>query len=363
MNNEPIRVAYIVGKWVGGGVESVIMNYYRHIDRTKVQIDFICDNDSTLIPYDEITSLGGRVILVPPYQKLFKYIKELKKIFKENSYKIVHSHINTLSVFPLYAAKKSGVPIRIAHSHSTYNWAEFKRTLLKFILRPFSKVYATDYFACGKDAGNFLFGKHTNYEIIYNAIELDRFKYNEEVRNTIRKELNIDNDTLVFGHAGRFVKTKNHEFLIESFNEYHKINPNSKLLLIGKGELEDLIKSKVLEYDLSDDIMFLGYRNDINCLYQAMDVFLLPSLYEGLGMTLIEAEVSGLTCIASTFVPSDADISGRVIFEELDIKKWANDMSNIRIVNRNNVDVDNCGYSIEFEAIKLTQKYIDYSNR
>lgn len=119
--NEPIRIAQVIGKWLGGGVESVVMNYYRNIDRNKIQFDFFCDEDSTNIPYEEIEKLGGKVILIPPYQKVISYQKKLQEILKESNYKIIHSHINTLSVFPLKAAKKAGVPIRIAHSHSTSN--------------------------------------------------------------------------------------------------------------------------------------------------------------------------------------------------------------------------------------------------
>ena len=153
MSKKPIRIAHIMGKWVGGGVEAVVMNYYRHINREKVQFDFICDEDSTNIPYEEIESLGGKVIIIPPYQKLFKYIKKLTKVLKEGKYKIVHSHINTLSVFPLYCAKKAKVPVRIAHSHSTTNKKEWKKNLMKQVLKPFSKLFATDYFACSEYAG------------------------------------------------------------------------------------------------------------------------------------------------------------------------------------------------------------------
>lgn len=131
--DSPIRIAQIIGKWLGGGVESVVMNYYRHIDRSKIQFDFICDEDSTNIPYDEINSLGGKVILIPPYQKVIKYHNELKKVLKDGNYKIVHSHINTLSVFSLWAAKSAGVPVRIAHSHSTTNKKEKKKNLLKSV--------------------------------------------------------------------------------------------------------------------------------------------------------------------------------------------------------------------------------------
>ena len=249
MENEPIRVAQVIGKWLGGGVESVVMNYYRHIDRSKIQFDFICDNDSTNIPYDEIEKLGGRVILVSPYQKVFKYQKELKRIFKENKYKIVHSHINTLSVFPLYAAKCAKVPVRIAHSHSTTNKKEWKKNLLKQVLRPFSKVYATNYMCCSELAGRWLFGNKEydkgNVYLLNNAIDLDKFKYDEKIRKKKRKELNINDSTLVIGHIGRFVTVKNHSFLIDVFNDLHKQNNNSILLLAGQGSLMNEMKKKV----------------------------------------------------------------------------------------------------------------------
>ena len=247
--NEPIRVAQIIGKWLGGGVEAVVMNYYRHIDRSKIQFDFICDEDSTNIPYQEIEELGGKVILIPPYQKIFKYQKELRKVLKNGGYRIIHSHINTLSIFPLYAAKKVGVPVRIAHSHSTTNKKEWKKNLLKQILRPFSKIFATDYMCCSELAGRWLFGDKEynkgNVYLLNNAIDLDKFKYDEEVRKEKRKELNISDDTLVIGHVGRFVEQKNHRFLIDIFNEVHKQKENSILLLAGQGPLMDEMKNKV----------------------------------------------------------------------------------------------------------------------
>ena len=193
-NNQPIVVAQIMGKWVGGGVEAVIMNYYRHIDRSKIQFDFICDEDSTNIPYEEIEKLGGHVILCPPYQKLFKYMKFLEKLFREKKYRIVHSNINTLSVFPLRAAKKAGVKVRIAHSHSTSNPKEWKKNLLKNTLRPFSKKYATDYFACGELAGRYLFGNKTfdsgKVKIVHNAIDVEKFKFDPEAQETAHRNWN-----------------------------------------------------------------------------------------------------------------------------------------------------------------------------
>ena len=313
VQKKPIIVAQIMGKWVGGGVESVIMNYYRHLDHSKVQFDFICDEDSTRIPYDEIKKLGGRVFLVPKYQNLPKYLKVLEKLFKENQYRIVHSNINTLSVFPLYAAKKAGVPIRISHSHSTSNPKEWKRNFIKNILRPFSKRYATDYFACSEVAGRYLFGNKTfnrgEVKIIHNAIDIDKFKFDEVARKKLRKELGIKDSTIVIGHVGRFVQQKNHTFLVDIFKEYHKKNPDSKLLLVGSGPLEDEIKKKVERLGLKDSVLFLGQRDDINKLYSVMDIFCLPSLYEGLPVVGVESQAAGLPIIFSNGVSHEAIIS------------------------------------------------------
>ena len=313
VQKKPIIVAQIMGKWVGGGVESVIMNYYRHLDHSKVQFDFICDEDSTRIPYDEIKKLGGRVFLVPKYQNLPKYLKVLEKLFKENQYRIVHSNINTLSVFPLYAAKKAGVPIRISHSHSTSNPKEWKRNFIKNILRPFSKRYATDYFACSEVAGRYLFGNKTfnrgEVKIIHNAINIDKFKFDEVARKKLRKELGIKDSTIVIGHVGRFVQQKNHTFLVDVFKEYHKKNPDSKLLLVGSGPLEDEIKKKVERLGLKDSVLFLGQRDDINKLYSVMDIFCLPSLYEGLPVVGVESQAAGLPIIFSNGVSHEAIIS------------------------------------------------------
>ena len=269
-----------------GGVESVVMNYYRNIDRDKIQFHFLCDEDSTDIPYDEIEKLGGKVIVIPPYQKLFKYQKELYKIFKENKYKIVHSHINALSVFPLRIAKKAGVPIRIAHSHSTSNKKEWKKNIVKNILRPFSKVYANKFFACTKHAGEWLFGKkiieRKELNVINNAIDLKKFEFNEKMREDLRKEFGIKEDTIVIGHIGRFMKQKNHDFLIDVFNELIKKDENLILILIGQGPLLNDMKQKVRDLKIEDKVKFIGQVTDVEKYYNIMDVFLFPSIYEGL---------------------------------------------------------------------------------
>lgn len=372
-NNEPIRVAQIMGKWIGGGVESVVMNYYRHIDRTKIQFDFICDEDSTNIPYEEIEKLGGRVILIPPYQKLFKYHNKLKKILKDGNYKIVHSHINTLSIFSLFAAKCAGVPVRIAHSHSTTNKKEKKKNLLKQALRPFSKEFATDYMCCSELAGRWLFGNKEydkgNVYLLNNAIDLDKFKYDEKIRSEKRKKLNISDDTLVIGHVGRFVEQKNHRFLIDIFNEIHKQNSNSILLLAGQGPLMEEIKSKVESLGLEKFVIFLGQRNDIDELYQAFDVFCLPSLYEGLPVVGVEAQATGLLCIFSDDMTKETKVLDTTEF--LSLKQSAEEWAYKILKKSKSFKRKNCtnkiskkGFDIKKEANKLIQKcYEEYIRR
>ena len=370
-DNEPVHVAQIIGKWVGGGVESVVMNYYRYIDRTKIQFDFICDDDSTNIPYEEIEKLGGKVILIPPYQKVFKYHNKLKKILKEGHYKIVHSHINTLSVFSLFAAKCAGVPVRIAHSHSTTNKKEKKKNLMKQVLRPFSKVFATDYMCCSELAGRWLFGDKEydkgNVYLLNNAIDLDKFKYNETLRKKKRKELGIKDDTLVIGHIGRFVAQKNHDYLIDIFNEIHKKNNNSVLLLAGQGPLMEEIKNKAKELNLDDSVKLLGQRKDANELYQAFDVFLLPSLYEGLPVVGVEAQAAGLLCYLSDDMTKETKVLDITKFMSLNNtpEEWAdNILDDVKKYKRIDVSKEMTAknFNIKEEVKRLEKYYLNLYN-
>ena len=355
-----------MGKWIGGGVEAVVMNYYRNINRNKIQFDFICDDDSKKIPYEEINALGGRVILIPPYQRIFTYQKKLECVLRKGKYKIVHSHINTLSIFPLRIAKKVGVPVRIAHSHSTSSKKELKKSIIKYILKPFATRYPTDFCACSEHAGRWLFGNKIFEEgkvtLINNGIDIDKFLFNENIRKKIRTEMNFRDDDIVIGHVGRFVKQKNHEFLIDIFQKLHSSNPNYKLLLIGQGPLEEIINKKVTEYELTNDSFLVGQKDNVFEYYQAMDIFVFPSLYEGLGMALIEAQIAGLPCITSFEVPRVAKVSDNFFFEkkEATISEWIEAILNTKMENRNVMrDVFiKCGYDIKNEAGKLEDLYI-----
>lgn len=365
---EPIRVAHIMGKMIGGGVETIVMNYYKNINHSKIQFDFICDSDSTNIPREEIEALGGKVILVSPYQKVFKYHRELKKILKDGNYKIVHSHISTMSLFSLFAAKCAGVKIRIAHSHSTTNKKEKKKNLLKQMLRPFSKVFATHYMGCSELAGRWLFGdwefEKGNVYVLNNAIDLEKFKYDEKIRKEKRRELGLKDSTLAIGHIGRFVEQKNHRFLIDIFNEVHKKNNDSVLLLAGQGPLMEEIKEKVKKMKLNDCVRFLGQINDTNRIYQAFDIFLLPSLYEGLPVVGIEAQASGLLCLLSDDMTNETKVLDTTVFMSLnsEAKEWATTLLNsYEKYERNDTrkEILNNNFDIKKESLKLEEYYLE----
>lgn len=371
-NEKIIRVAHIIGKWIGGGVEAVVMNYYRNIDRSKIQFDFFCDEDSTDIPFNEIQALGGKVILIPPYQNIFKYNKILKIELEKGEYKIIHSHINALSVFPLRIAKKSGIQIRIAHSHSTTNNIEWKKNIIKSLLKPFSKIYATDFFACTEHAGKWLFGKSAYKKnkifILNNAIDIKNYKFDSEKRKQFRERNNINSDTFVIGHAGRFVTQKNHEFLIDIFDKFYKKNKNSLLILVGQGPLQGKIKEKINNLKLEDKVLFLNQRNDLNELYSAFDLFLFPSLYEGLGMVIIEAQTSGCPCLVSTEVPRDVKLTDLVKFEDLNsnVDIWSYDIMSLKKdSDREKYEkiMSKTQYNIITEAKKLENKYIELEEK
>lgn len=363
----PIRVAQIMGKMLGGGVESVVMNYYRNIDRAKVQFDFIVDADSTRIPKAEIEALGGQVFTIPPYQQVIPYHRELVSLLRREQYPIVHSHINVLSVFPLFAAKRAGIPVRIAHSHSTAGKGEFLRNAMKYALRPFSKTFATHYCACAKHAGKWLFGsramKKGEVHIFHNAIDLDSFCFCKQTRAEVRQELGLP-DGLVVGHVGRFMHQKNHKFLIEIFYELLKQRPDAVLLLIGEGPLRKEAEMLVSQLGIADHVRFLGQRADAGRLYQAMDLFLFPSFYEGLAVVCIEAQTANLPCLVSDQVAQETDILGSMDFFPLDsdAKNWADEGLQLLAKSGEREDCGErmraAGYDIRRAAKELEEYYL-----
>lgn len=312
---EPIRVAQVMGKMRGGGVEAVVMNYYRHIDRSKVQFDFLVDSDSTLIPREEIEALGGRVFKIPPYQHVAEYQRELQRLFEQEGWRIVHSHINALSVFPLRAAKKAGVPVRIAHSHSTSGKGEHVKNALKTVLKTQSNRYPTYRFACSKFAGEWLFGKGADFEVVYNAIDLSRFRFNAGARAQARADLGLVGNQFAIGHVGRFTAQKNHAFLIDVFTEVVKRRDDAVLCLVG-----------------------------------------------------VEAQVSGLPCLLSDSITREVDVTGECKFLPIDNPVvWADEINSLSPYSYDDRKSISSGlfadYNIDLQGKRLTRKYLDLYSR
>ena len=358
MIDYPIRIAQMMTDMNFGGVEAVVMNYYRNIDKSKIQFDFFALEGSLVPQKEEIESLGGKVYIVPRYTHLPQYEHEIIKLLR--GYPVVHSNMNTLSVFSLYGAKKAGVPVRILHNHSTAGKGE-KKNIIKYTLRPFCNLFPTERAACSKHAGEWIFGKNSSFKVINNAIDLSKYKFNQSIRDRIRSELGID-DKFVVGHIGRFCYAKNQEFLVDIFNEIVKTT-DAVLLLLGSGETQTEVESKVRSLGLKDKVIFAGNKLNANEYYQAMDTFVFPSRYEGLGMVAIEAQVSGLPVICSTEVPSDVAITDLVEFCPLSASasEWAELILSDRISERRDTTdkIRNAGYDILTEAKKLEEYYLD----
>ena len=342
-----------------GGVETFLMNYYQNIDRKIIQFDFISMYDH--ISYeDEIKNMGGKIYNIPSVKKNpIQYYKQLKRIIIENNYSIVH--INMLSaanILPILAASSSHVDNIIVHSHNGGIPNGFFRKILNKINKKILISKANVFFACSKLAGDWMFNKKVDYKIIPNAIKLKKFQFNNEKRNKIRKNLNIESK-YVIGHVGRFQQQKNHSFLIDIFYEFHKLCPDSVLLLIGVGELQNDIIKKTSQYCLNDSVYFLGKKENVCDYYQAMDAFVLPSLFEGLPVVGVEAQICDLNCFFSSNITSEVQLNEKTYFLSLDNSAydWAQFIyNNINIKQRMKKNISD--YNIVIQAKKLEQKYL-----
>ena len=361
-SNQPIRVLHVVTYMGRGGLETMIMNYYRHIDRSKVQFDFLVHRDFKADYDDEITKLGGTIYRIPrliPWS--YKYRKSLNNFFKTHpEYKIIHVHQDCLSSIILKAAKKYNVPVRIAHSHSS-NQDKNLKLLIKLYYRRKIKKFSTDLFACGKEAGDWMFCGE-KYQVIHNAIDSGLYTYNEEQRRKVRKELNIPDDIFVIGHVGRFNIVKNHSFLLDIFSSLLKTKKESMLVLVGDGELSGKMERKAEELGIKEKVIFTGVRSDVADIMQAMDCFVFPSLYEGLPVTLIEAQAAGLPCVVSENVSDECNKTDLIERVSLDEPKniWIKCiLSKIGVIRQNtNEMIKMAGYDITFNAQQLQNFYL-----
>jgi len=365
MMSSPMRVLQVFAEMNRGGAETMIMNLYRNIDRSKIQFDFIVHTHEKCAFDDEIQELGGKIFRMPVYRGTnhMDYLKNWEFFFKEHSeYKIIHGHIRSTAAIYLNKAQKYGL-ITIVHSHNTSSGNGFSaivKNILQFPIR-----YIADYFlACSKVAGEWLYGNKvcskSNFHIINNAIDTKKFAFDKSIRDKKRKELKIE-DKLVIGHVGRFHPQKNHDFLVDIFKEIYDKNENAVLMLVGEGDLEELIQEKVYKLGLVNRVIFTGVRTDVSEMFQVMDVFVFPSLYEGLGIVLIEAQASGLPCVVADSIPNEALITQNVqqVLLTESPKMWAE-----VILQRNSghertcafIEVKKQGYDIE-ENYKWLQEF------
>lgn len=368
-----IRVLHITEMLQAAGIESFIMNTYRHIDREKVQFDFLITRDEKEFYDEEIRTLGGRKIVVDfmhiksTFLRVIRESIEIKKILKETDYDIVHIHSGTpLRVFYLIAAKNAGVKTRIYHSHSAkvmgpHRLLQFKIIIFTLLKQLFPR-YATDYFACSRLAGEWMFPQRIQdqVKIIFNGIDSEMFKFDEKSRRKYRKVLNIEN-YFVIGHIGRFNDQKNHVFLIDIFADLVKQDDRALLMLLGEGELFETIRKKVEKLDLTDKVMMLGVRSDIPQLLQAMDVFVLPSNYEGLPVVGIEAQASGNLCLLSDQVTPETVITENVKLLPIDSTNiWVEEILLAKKFKKKDTSqiIKESGYDISTTAQYLQDFYI-----
>ncbi len=316
--SEPVRILNLFTIMNRGGAETMVMNYYRNIDRSKVQFDFLVHRQERGAYDDEIEAMGGHIYrMCPIYPQNFSKYKQMLRVFFDEhpEYKILHSHMSELGCYAFIEAQRRGIKVKICHAHnapvkSSMTLKEKGQLIFRNYFKKKMLPYSDYLFICGEEAGNWLYGKENKHRFIMmnNAVDSQKFRFSSEYRKEIRQELNLRDDFVVV-NVGRFNPQKNHTFIIDIFSVIRRMHPDSKLILVGNGELEEEIREKVHSMKLESNVLFLGLRSDVHKLFSASDVFLFPSLYEGLPVTMVEAQSSGIKCFISDTV-SDQCILG-----------------------------------------------------
>lgn len=353
-----VKVLHIGFQLSIGGVQKFIFENYKKIDKTRISFVVAVQRDYSLNYDQEFIDNGGILLKVPNMEKeLFKFLKTIRRAVKEHNIDIVHLHLNSYNSFLLIMFKMIGFKKVISHSHNIIHANNLFAKIYSYFLILIVRVLSKYKIACSIDAGNYLYGKKSDFKVFKNAIDIDDYLFNYSQRLKYRIDMNLQ-DSCVMGHVGKFNNQKNQTFLIDIMSLLPK---NYALLLIGCGENEQFIKEKVKKENLADRVHFLGERNDVAELLNAMDIFLFPSIFEGLGMVAIEAQANGLVTICSNFIPDDVVVSNKIIKLELNKNPdvWANYIMNINLGDRND-PIDSRIYeifSIHHQAIKLQEYY------
>ena len=368
-----LRVLHSVSNMARAGIETMLMNYYREIDRSQIQFDFLA-NKPVPGEYDkEIRDMGGRVFVSPGLNPLHfpKYKRFVADLLHNSSeIKIVHAHNEAMGYYALKSAKDAGIRVRIAHAHNTQIIRDYKYPL-KMVCKQLLPGAATDYWSCGRDAGIYYYGEkrwNASGFILHNAIDLSRFGFRQEERERLRQQYGLEN-SFVIGHVGRFNIQQNHTRLLDIFAEIAKAAPDARLALIGTGELEKDVKEKARTLGIQDKTLFLGQMANVNEWYQAMDCFVLPSLFEGLPVVGIEAQAAGLPCFFSDCVTDEVLLSpgARRIPLGTEDGEWAREILAARQSETERIQgmeiVRQAGYDIHTEARKLQEIYLEKAER
>lgn len=364
--SKPIRILEIVNVMDRAGLETMLMNHYRHMDRDVVQLDFLTHRPVVGAYDEEIRELGGRVFQAPRLypQNCLAYRRYMRTFFAEHKYPVVHSHIDAMSAFPLAMARSCRVAVRVAHSHSDSVDMDIKFPIKEIARRRLPGI-ATHYWACSPAAGAFLFGENnrSKLHIVKNAIDLTGYAFVADARLAARRELNVSNNQVVIGHVGRFSAVKNQSFLVDILTSLIGLGCDAVLVLVGDGELRSKVEEKAAATGLSGKIRFLGLRDDVARLMQAFDALCFPSLHEGIPLTLIEAQSSGLPVLTSDKVSSEALVMPNCARISLSkgAEEWASKLFNLSSKGR----VEGCrealaaaGYEIESSARGLQDSYL-----
>lgn len=323
-----IKVAISVNKCDSGGQKSLVMAYMRNFSSDRIKFDLIVDEDSNSIPFEEVKVLGGHVYVVPPYQKIVSHMKALYKLFTREKYDVLYSANNTMNIFPLFVAKLAGIKVRVSESLTTASKLEKKKTMMKNVLKRFSRWFCNYYMANGIQSADYQFGKKTTQDgkvaIFLNPVDTEKNDFSPSIRKETREKFGWT-DKVVYGTIARFETQKNPMFLIEVMNEIKNRQENAQFVIIGIGSMEQEMKAKIAEYGFGDRMNWLGRREDIRQFYNAFDAFLLPSLYEGFPIVGVESQAAGLPVFFSDAVTREAGIEELGHFIELSksAKEWA----------------------------------------
>lgn len=357
------RILHVFGTLNRGGAETLVMNIYRNIDRNKIQFDFVVHHEEEGAYEEEVRKLGGKVYRVPNYKGTnhFAYKKAWDELLKNHpEYKIVHCHKESIVSLVMDSASKNG-RIAIAHSHNTQNIPGFKGKVMD-VLNKNVDAKADYRFACSVDAGYWMFGRDKDFTVIDNGIEVENFSYNPDIRSKIREKLGFS-DKKVLGHIARFNKQKNHSFLIDIFADLLKEDDDYLLVLAGVGDLKDDIEKKVEDLGIEDKVKFLGSIGYVNELLQAIDIFILPSLYEGLAVSTIEAQAAGLKCLLADTIDKNSKITDLVEFIPIDqgTGPWIKAIHKALPYQREDTSkmIKKAGFDIRETAEKLSEFYLN----